>query len=69
MDYLQFISEYFYLSYLIFHQLTLLKESGNSLGCVYTLGCIYTGNAWDGVGDGREVQKGRDVYIPMAGSC
>ena len=24
---------------------------------------------WDGVGDGREVQKGRDICIPMAGSC
>ena len=24
---------------------------------------------WDGVGDGREVQKGGDIYIPMAVSC
>ena len=24
---------------------------------------------WDGVGDGREVQKGGDVYMPMADSC
>ena len=24
---------------------------------------------WDGVGDRREVQKGRDICIPMAGSC
>ena len=24
---------------------------------------------WDGVGDGREVQKGRDICIPMADSC
>ena len=24
---------------------------------------------WDGVGDGREVQKGGDIYIPMADSC
>ena len=24
---------------------------------------------WDGVGDGREVQKGGDICIPMAGSC
>ena len=24
---------------------------------------------WDGEGDGREVQKGRDIYIPMADSC
>ena len=24
---------------------------------------------WDGVGDRREVQKGRDICIPMADSC
>ena len=24
---------------------------------------------WDGEGDGREVQKGRDIRIPMADSC
>ena len=24
---------------------------------------------WDGVGDGREVQKGRDICTPMADSC
>ena len=24
---------------------------------------------WDGVGDGREVQKGRDICILMADSC
>jgi len=28
---------------------------------------------WDGEGDGREIQKGRDIYIyiyiPMADSC
>ena len=24
---------------------------------------------WDGEGDGREVQKGGDIYIPMADSC
>ena len=24
---------------------------------------------WDGEGDGREVQKGGDVSIPMADSC
>ena len=24
---------------------------------------------WDGKGDGREVQKGRDLCIPMADSC
>ena len=24
---------------------------------------------WNGVGDGREVQKGEDICIPMADSC
>ena len=24
---------------------------------------------WDGEGDGREVQKGGDIHIPMADSC
>ena len=24
---------------------------------------------WDGEGDGREVQKGKDICIPMADSC
>ena len=24
---------------------------------------------WDGVGGGREVQKGGDICIPMADSC
>ena len=24
---------------------------------------------WDGAGDGREVQKGGDICIPMANSC
>ena len=24
---------------------------------------------WDGAGDGREVQKGRDICIPMADAC
>ena len=24
---------------------------------------------WDGMGDGREFQKGSDTYIPMADSC
>ena len=24
---------------------------------------------WDGKGDGREVQKGEDICIPMADSC
>ena len=24
---------------------------------------------WDGEGDGREVQKGGDICVPMADSC
>ena len=24
---------------------------------------------WDGVGDGKEVQKGRDICLPIADSC
>ena len=24
---------------------------------------------WDEAGDGREVQKGGDIYLPMADSC
>ena len=30
---------------------------------------IANGNLRDGVGNGREVQKGRDICIPMADSC
>ena len=30
--------------------------------CIYLEGC-------NGEGDGREVQKGEDIYIPMADSC
>ena len=26
-------------------------------------------DGWDGVGDGREVQKGGDICLPMADSC
>ena len=26
-------------------------------------------DGWDGEGDGRKVQKGRDICIPMADSC
>ena len=25
--------------------------------------------SWDGEGDGREVQKGGDICVPMADSC
>ena len=30
--------------------------------------CIHL-EGWDGEGDGREVQKGEDICIPMADSC
>ena len=30
--------------------------------------CI-TLEGWDGEGDGREVQKGGDICVPMAGLC
>ena len=33
-----------------------------------TGGCINP-EGWDGEGDGREVQKGGDICIPMADSC
>ena len=29
----------------------------------------YNLGEWDGVGGGREVQKGGDICIPMADSC
>ena len=28
-----------------------------------------TSGTWDGEGDGREVQEGREIGIPMADSC
>ena len=31
-------------------------------------GALYQGG-WGGAGVGREVQKGRDICIPMADSC
>ena len=30
--------------------------------------CIYI-EGWVGAGDGKEVQKERDIYVPMADSC
>ena len=41
----------------------LVYGSGDSNGL-----CINQ-EGWDGEGDGREVQKGGDVCIPMADSC
>ena len=41
----------------------LLYGSGNSNGLCINL------ERWDGEGDGREVQKVRDICIPMADSC
>ena len=31
--------------------------------------CFPNLEGWDGEGDGREVQKGGDIYVPMADSC
>ena len=33
------------------------------------IGTLYQSRGWDGVGDGREVQKGGDLCIPMADLC
>ena len=33
------------------------------------IGALCQPRGWDGEGDGREVQKGGDVCIPMADSC
>ena len=33
------------------------------------LGLCINQERWDGEGDGREFQKGRDICIPMADSC
>ena len=41
----------------------LLEGSRNSQGLCINL------EGWDGEGDGREVQKGGDICIPMADSC
>ena len=41
----------------------LLYGSGNSNGLCINL------ERWDGKGDGREVQKVRDICIPMADLC
>ena len=32
-------------------------------------GALYQSRGVDGAGDGREVQKGGDICIPMADSC
>ena len=32
-------------------------------------GLCFNREGWDGEGDGREFQEGRDVCIPMADSC
>ena len=32
-------------------------------------GALNQPRGWDGEGDGREFQEGRDVCIPMADSC
>ena len=42
----------------------LLYGSGNS-----NRGSVINLEVWGGKGDGREVQKGGDIRIPMADSC
>ena len=42
----------------------LLYGSGNS-----KQGLCINLEGWDGEGDGREVQKGGDICMPMADSC
>ena len=32
-------------------------------------GALYHLEGWDAVRNGREVQKGGDIFIPMADSC
>ena len=32
-------------------------------------GSVINLEEWDGEGDGREIQKGGDICIPMADSC
>ena len=32
-------------------------------------GALFNLEGWDGEGDGKEVQKGGDICIPMADSC
>ena len=39
-----------------------MMQGSNSVLCANTEG-------WNGVGDGREVQKGGDIYTPVADSC
>ena len=40
-------------------------------GCLRKLqpGLCVNLQGWDGEGDGREVQKGGDICVPMADSC
>ena len=48
------------------------KQIANGNCCVSQetqTGALYQPRGWDGAGDGRELQKGGDVYIPMADSC
>ena len=47
---------------------------GSHQECVVCLRKVKQGlcinlEGWDGEGDGREVQKGGDICIPMADSC
>jgi len=46
-------------------------DSGNLLHSTGSSNLVFCDNleGWDGVGGGREVQKGGNTCIPMADSC
>ena len=49
-----------------------VKQIANRICCraeETQTGTLYQLRGWDGAGDGKEVQKGRDICIPMADSC
>ena len=33
------------------------------------IGSLYQPRGWDGEGDGKDIQKGGDMVVPMADSC
>ena len=36
---------------------------------IFLVGSCINLEGWDGAGDGREVQKGGDIWIPVPDSC
>ena len=49
--------------------ITIYKIVNGHLLYVSKQGLCINLEGWDGEGDGREVQKGGDICIPMADSC